>query len=168
MKYRGTYRSPLGPITLAADGDSLTGLWFEGQRYYPDDLARESEEKDLPVFRQVKVWLDVYFSGRDPGPVPPLRPVGTDFQRAVWAILTAIPYGHTRTYGDIARELGRTSARAVGSAVGRNPISILVPCHRVVGAGGSLTGYAGGVERKTALLRLEGAWSERPLGSQKH
>lgn len=158
MTYRGTYRSPLGIITLASDGDSLTGLWFEGQRYYPDDLAGESEEADLPVFRQVKAWLDVYFSGRDPGPVPPVRPAGTDFQREVWAILAAIPYGQTRTYGEIARELGRTSPRAVGSAVGRNPISILVPCHRVVGANGSLTGYAGGMERKTALLELEGAW----------
>lgn len=158
MKYRGTYQSPLGPITLASDGDSLTGLWFEDQRYYPNDLAGESEEADLPVFRQVKAWLDVYFSGRDPGPVPPVRPAGTDFQREVWATLAAIPYGRTRTYGDIARELGRTSPRAVGSAVGRNPISILVPCHRVVGADGSLTGYAGGTERKTALLELEGAW----------
>lgn len=163
MRYRETFRSPLGTVTLASDGDSLTGLWFEGQRYYPGALEQESEEKDLPVFREVRAWLERYFSGKDPGPLPPLRVAGTDFQKEVWAVLRAIPYGQTRTYGDIARELARRrglpqmSARAVGGAVGRNPISILVPCHRVVGANGSLTGYAGGVERKVALLKLEGA-----------
>lgn len=163
MRYRETFRSPLGTVTLASDGDSLTGLWFEGQRYYPGGLEQESEEKDLPVFREVRDWLEGYFSGKDPGPLPPLRAEGTGFQKEVWTVLRAIPYGQTRTYGDIARELARRrglvqmSARAVGGAVGRNPISILVPCHRVVGASGSLTGYAGGLERKTALLKLEGA-----------
>lgn len=164
MVYRGTYASPLGPITLASDGAALTGLWFEGQRYYPAAPAGGWAEGDLPLFRETGRWLDVYFAGRDPGAPPPLRFTGTAFQNAVWTALTAIPYGETRTYGDVAQALAaqgvRTPARAVGGAVGRNKLSILVPCHRVVGASGSLTGYAGGLARKTGLLRLEGAWRE--------
>ena len=114
------------------------------------------------MFRQVRAWLDRYFRGEDPGPAPPLAPAGTAFQRAVWEVLREIPYGRTATYGQVAQAAGRglgrnTSPRAAGSAVGRNPISLLIPCHRVVGAGGSLTGYAGGLERKEALLKLEGA-----------
>ncbi len=162
--YRGTYASPLGPITLASDGQALTGLWFEGQRYYPAAQAGGWVEKDLPLFEEARRWLDVYFSGRDPGVPPPLRFTGTAFQNAVWAALTAIPYGETRTYGGVARTLDaqgvRTSPRAVGGAVGRNKLSILVPCHRVLGASGSLTGYAGGLDRQIALLRLEGALRE--------
>ncbi len=163
MQYTAAYPSPLGPVTLGSDGEALTGLWFQGQKYYALRLDEAHVEKDLPVFRQTAQWLDIYFSGRDPGFTPPLRFTGSPFQKEVWAILTAIPYGSTRTYGDIARELARgrgiprMSARAVGGAVGKNAISILVPCHRVVGSDGSLTGYAGGVQKKFALLRLEGA-----------
>ena len=166
MQYTTTYQSPLGAITLAADGEALTGLWFEGQKYYALYLDKEHEEKDLPVFQQAKEWLNIYFSGKDPDFTPPLRFTGSAFQNEVWAILAAIPYGKTRTYGDIAQELAqkrglpRMSAQAVGGAVGKNEISIIVPCHRVVGANGSLTGYAGGISKKVALLNLEGAFKE--------
>lgn len=162
MKYMMTYRSSMGDITLASDGEVLTGLWLEGQKYYARGLERAREEKDFPVFRQATEWLDIYFSGKEPGFTPPLLLQGSDFRKEVWAILTAIPYGRTRTYGDIARELAqkrrlpRMSAQAVGGAVGHNSISIIVPCHRVVGANGNLTGYAGGIEKKIALLKLEG------------
>lgn len=160
MKY-AAYSSPLGPITLAADGDALTGLWFQGQKHYPD--LPGWQEEDLIVFDRARKWLELYFARKDPGPTPPLRPQGTPFQEEVWAILTAIPYGATRSYADIARELARRrglprmSARAVGAAVGKNPISIMVPCHRVVGSSGNLTGYVGGLDKKRALLSLEGA-----------
>lgn len=164
MQYTTTYQSPLGGITLAADGEALTGLWFEGQKYYALYLDNEHEEKDLPVFQQAKEWLDIYFSGRDPGFTPSMRFTGSGFQNEVWAILAAIPYGKTRTYGDIAQELAqkrglpRMSAQAVGGAVGKNEISIIVPCHRVVGSNGSLTGYAGGIAKKVELLKLEHAF----------
>ena len=164
MQYTTTYQSPLGSITLAADGEALTGLWFEGQKYYALYLDKENEEKDLPVFQQAKEWLDIYFSGRDPDFTPPMRFTGSDFQNEVWAILAAIPYGKTRTYGDIAQELAqkrglaRMSAQAVGGAVGKNEISIIVPCHRVVGSNGSLTGSAGGIAKKVELLKLEHAF----------
>ena len=166
MQYTTTYCSPLGSITPAAGGEALTGLWFEGQKYYALYLDKEHEEKDLPVFQQAGEWLDIYFSGRAPGFTPPLRFTGSAFQNEVWAILAAIPYGKTRTYGDIARELAKKrglahmSAQAVGGAVGKNEISIIVPCHRVVGANGSLTGYAGGIAKKVELLKLEGALKE--------
>lgn len=157
MRYTAEYDSPLGPLTLACDGQALTGAWFRGQKYAlaaldPDAVSRE----DLPVFAQTRRWLDVYFSGRDPGAPPPLEPRGTPFRRRVWAELAAIPYGRTTTYGAIARTLGLASAQAVGGGVGHNPISILLPCHRVVGVDGSLTGYAGGLDKKIALLTLEG------------
>lgn len=167
MQYTTTYQSPLSSITLAADGEALTGLWFEGQKYYALYLEKEYEEKDLPVLRQAKKWLDIYFSGKIPDFTPPLRFTGSAFQNEVWAILAAIPYGTTRTYGDIAQELARKrglsrmSAQAVGGAVGKNEISIIVPCHRVVGANGSLTGYAGGISKKIELLKLEGAFKEK-------
>lgn len=163
MAYTTRCPSPLGTIALASDGAALTGLWFQGQRHYPAWLDGALEADDLPIFEQTRQWLARYFAGRDPGPTPPLAPAGTAFQREVWALLGAIPYGQTRTYGDLAqalarrRGLTRMSARAVGGAVGRNPISILIPCHRVVGRSGGLTGYAGGLERKRALLALEGA-----------
>lgn len=166
MQYTTTYQSPLGGITLAADGEALTGLWFEGQKYYALYLDKEHEEKDLPVFQQAREWLDIYFSGRDPGFTPPMRFTGSDFQNEVWTILAAIPYGKTRTYGDIAQELARKrglprmSAQAVGGAVGKNEISVIVPCHRVVGSSGSLTGYAGGINRKIELLKLERAFKK--------
>ena len=151
---------------MAADGEALTGLWFEGQKYYALYLDKEHEENDLPVFQQAKEWLNIYFSGKDPDFTPPLRFTGSAFQNEVWAILAAIPYGKTRTYGDIAQELAqkrglpRMSAQAVGGAVGKNEISSIVPCPRVVGANGSLTGYAGGISKKIALLKLEGAFKE--------
>ena len=149
------YRSPLGEIVLLFDGGALAGLWFAGQKYFPGDLPPVSEKADAPAVREVRRWLDVYFAGRDPGFMPPLAPRGSAFRQAVWAELLKIPYGGTATYGAIARALGCRSAQAVGGAVGHNPISILIPCHRVLGADGGLTGYAGGIERKRALLELE-------------
>ena len=153
--------TPLGLVILTGDALALTSLRFVGQRYFPDTLPEPCGPDELPVFAQTADWLSLYFSGRDPGFLPPLRPEGTPFRRAVWAALLRIPYGQTVSYGELAAALedqtgsGRVSARAVGGAVGRNPISLLIPCHRVVGADGSLTGYAGGLERKRFLLRLE-------------
>lgn len=159
MRYTHHYASPLGGILLAADGEGLTGLWFEGQKYYARGLDADHEEKLLPVFAQAARWLDTYFGGREPDFTPPLRLTGTKFQLAIWRGLLAIPYGATETYGGLARLCSRAgmAARAVGGAVGRNPVSIIVPCHRVVGADGSITGYAGGIDRKAKLLALEGA-----------
>ncbi len=157
MLFLTHYASPLGPILLAADETGLTGLWFEGQKYFPSFLGVDYQEKETPVLTETARWLDVYFSGKDPDILPPLHPQGSPFRQAVWNILLTIPRGQTMTYGEIARRLGVHSAQAVGGAVGHNPISILIPCHRVVGSDGSLTGYAGGVERKARLLQLEGA-----------
>ena len=155
-----TLPSPLGQLTLRADADALTGLWMEGQKYFCRGITSDVKEIDLPVFHQAEAYLTAYFSGAPLPPLPPLRPAGTPFQRAVWALLEEIPRGRVCTYGQLAAELRRRkmggSPRAVGAAVGRNPISILIPCHRVVGSGGSLTGYAGGVARKRFLLELEG------------
>lgn len=161
MQYISHYRSPLGDILLAADQNCLTGLWFEGQKYFALHLDKEREEKEIPVFEKTKEWLDIYFSGKEPDFTVPLRFIGTDFQKEVWKILCSIPYGQTMTYGEIAGKLAEKrgkksmSAQAVGGAVGHNRISILVPCHRVVGSDGSLTGYAGGIEKKVKLLTLE-------------
>lgn len=163
MQYTGKYKSPLGNILLAADEKGLTGLWFEGQKYFARCLDKEHEEKNLPVFRDAKRWLDTYFTGKEPNFKLPLHFTGTSFQNEVWEILYSIPYGKTTTYGEIARllaqkkGLAQMSAQAVGGAVGHNEISIIVPCHRVVGASGSLTGYAGGIDKKIKLLKLEGA-----------
>ena len=157
MLFLTHYASPLGPILLAADETGLTGLWFEAQKYFPSFLGVDYQEKETPVLTETVRWLDVYFSGKDPGFLPPLHPQGSPFRQAVWNILLTIPRGQTMTYGEIARRLGVHSAQAVGGAVGHNPISILIPCHRVVGSDGSLTGYAGGLDRKTRLLQLEGA-----------
>ncbi len=161
MQYISYYQSPLGRILLAADEIGLTGLWFNEQKYYALHLDREYEEKEVPVFEETKGWLDVYFTGKEPDFKIPLHFTGTEFQNEVWEILYRIPYGQTVTYGAIAKELAakrgiaRMSAQAVGGAVGHNEISIIVPCHRVVGTNGSLTGYAGGIEKKIALLKLE-------------
>ena len=161
MQYITHYQSPLGGITISSDGTALTGLWFDGQKYFASTLGADYKEKDLPVFTEAKRWLDIYFSGREPDFTPPLSLNGSAFRMAVWQILQSIPYGKTITYGDIAKQLAaqqgkaRMSAQAVGGAVGHNPISIIVPCHRVVGAGGSLTGYAGGIDKKVQLLELE-------------
>ena len=157
MLFLTHYASPLGPILLAADETGLTGLWFEAQKYFPSFSGVEYQEKETPVLTETVRWLDVYFSGKDPGFLSPLHPQGSPFRQTVWDILLTIPRGQTMTYGEIARRLGVHSAQAVGGAVGHNPISILIPCHRVVGSDGSLTGYAGGFDRKTRLLQLEGA-----------
>ena len=159
MIYTAHYTSPLGGITLTSDGMALTGLYFDGERDFPDLSA--GRKKDLPVFGEVIRWLNLYFAGKEPDFMPALDPTGTAFQMSVWEILRTIPYGETTTYGAIARRLEeqtkkRMSAQAVGGAVGRNPISILIPCHRVIGANGSLTGYAGGLDKKEYLLELEG------------
>ncbi len=149
--------TPLGGVTLTSDGEALTGLWFDDQRHFPEALIRSGTEKALPVFDDAERWLDVYFSGQIPDFTPALNPQGTAFRLAVWRALWDIPYGHTTSYGDVARALRLSpgAARAVGAAVGRNPISLIIPCHRVIGADGSLTGYAGGLERKAWLLRME-------------
>lgn len=165
MQYTSLYCSPIGDILLAADDIGLTGLWFEGQKYFALHLDKEHEEKEIPIFEKVKEWLDIYFSGKEPDFAVPLHLTGTAFQQSVWAMLRAIPYGQTVTYGEIARRLAaerglqHMSSQAVGGAVGRNPVSVIVPCHRVVGANGSLTGYAGGLDKKENLLALEkGIW----------
>ena len=155
MDYTCHYDSPLGGITLSSDGEALTGLWFDGQKYFAAGLDAEHSEKALPIFDETARWLDLYFAGKAPDFTPKLSPRGTRFQHAVWDELLTIPYGQTVTYGEIAQKLGCRSAQAVGGAVGHNPISLLIPCHRVVGAGGSLTGYAGGVDKKRSLLELE-------------
>lgn len=161
MQYTRSYESPLGRMLLASDGAALTGLWFVGQKYYAAALDGQHEEKALPVFEQTENWLDIYFGGREPDFTPPLAPAGSEFRREVWELLCSIPYGKTVTYAGLAaaiaerRSLSHMSAQAVGGAVGHNPISIIIPCHRVVGSGGSLTGYAGGIDRKIRLLSLE-------------
>lgn len=154
------YASPLGRILLVSDGDALTGLWLESQHC---PITEMMQKDDLPLFTPVRDWLDSYFRGEAPSiDALPLSPAGTEFQLRVWEILRRIPYGDTVTYGDIAKEMAqilgkeKMSAQAVGGAVGRNPISIIIPCHRVVGANGKLTGYAGGLDKKTWLLRHEG------------
>ena len=153
MQYTSRYASPLGSILLAADDIGLVGLWFEGQKYFANGLEKTHEEKEIPLFAKVKRWLDVYFSGQQPQFTVPLHFIGSDFQKEVWELLCTIPYGQTTTYGAIAKQ--QMSAQAVGGAVGHNKISIIVPCHRVVGKNGSLTGYAGGIDKKAELLRLE-------------
>ena len=156
------YTSPLGGILLAADECGLTGLWFDGQKYFGGHLPAAHTERQTPILAQTKRWLDLYFAGKKPDFLPLLHPDGSAFRQAVWALLLQIPYGQTTTYGALAKQLAaklgrpRMSAQAVGGAVGHNPISIIVPCHRVVGSGGSLTGYAGGIDKKRALLTLEG------------
>ena len=161
MVYTQHYASPLGSIWLAADETGLTGLWLEGQKYFAATLSSEHAEEETPVLLEAKRWLNLYFSGKEPDFTPPLHPEGSPFQQEVWNILLQIPYGKTTTYGEIARQLAaqkglaRMSAQAVGGAVGHNHISIIIPCHRVVGANGSLTGYAGGIDKKVRLLTLE-------------
>ena len=155
------YDSPLGAITLAGDGATLTGLWFDGQKHYGAGLGPDvSAGEKAGAFGTACAWLDRYFAGDRPDGAPLLQPAGTLFQRAVWEELRGIPYGKTATYGELAERIAArrgmaTSARAVGSAVGRNPISLMIPCHRVLGASGALTGYAGGLWRKRALIALE-------------
>lgn len=161
MQYISHYQSPIGDILLAADDIGLTGLWFEGQKYFALYLDKEHEEKEIPVLKRTKDWLDIYFAGKEPDFSVPIHFTGTDFQNEVWEILCSIPYGQTMTYGEIGKKIAAKrglksmSAQAVGGAVGHNGISVIVPCHRVVGANGSLTGYAGGIDKKIKLLQLE-------------
>ena len=163
MTYTCHYQSPLGGITLAGSGDALTGLWFDGQKYFGNTLPKMCESKEIPVFEIAKRWLDIYFKGKAPDFTPPLSLEATPFRRAVWEILLTIPYGKTMAYGQIANQiaeqkgLSKMSAQAVGGAVGHNPISLIIPCHRVVGTNGSLTGYAGGIDKKVKLLTMEQA-----------
>ena len=161
--YTSVYSSELGDILLAADESGLTGLWFFGQSYFADTLPTEQIAQETPILTQAREWLDEYFSGKEPDFTPTLHPIGSPFRQAVWKLLLQIPYGQTTTYGEIARQLEKLqnrphmSAQAVGGAVGHNGISIIIPCHRVVGTKGSLTGYAGGLDKKMALLELEHA-----------
>ncbi len=161
MTFIQHYDSPLGGILLAADEIGLTGLWFDGQKYFARDLPTERIDRDTPILSEARHWLDIYFTGKEPDFLPPLHPMGSAFRQSVWEILLRIPYGQTTTYGEIARQLAekkglsQMSAQAVGGAVGHNEISIIIPCHRVVGTNGSLTGYAGGIDRKVKLLELE-------------
>lgn len=163
MTFIQHYDSPFGDILLAADDIGLTGLWFDGAKYYADNLSEEHTVKETPILAEVRRWLDIYFDGRNPDFTPPLNPIGSRFRKDVWEILLQIPYGQTVTYGDIARKLAekrglaRMSAQAVGGAVGHNEISVIIPCHRVIGTNGSLTGYAGGIDKKIRLLELEHA-----------
>lgn len=164
MYYCTVYPAPIGNITLASDGDHLVGLWLEGQKYYGNTISETMiENSDLPIFNAVKKWLERYFGGEKPAVSElPLRPEGSEFRQGVWEILCEIPYGEVMTYREIAQKMAvrmnkkRMSSQAVGGAVGHNPISILIPCHRVVGSNGSLTGYAGGIPIKVKLLELEG------------
>ena len=159
MVFMQRYASPLGGLLLAADEQGLIGLWFDGARHFAANLPETREEKRTPILDETARWLDDYFSGGQPDFTPPLHLIGSAFRLRVWARLLEIPYGQTTTYGALLGD--GASARAVGGAVGRNPISIIVPCHRVIGADGSLTGYAGGVDRKIRLLALERQGTKR-------
>ena len=163
MNYIYASYSPVGVLTVASDGDNITGLWIAGQKYFAATLDEPAVAKELPVFERVQKWLSIYFDGKNPTFTLPLAPKGSAFRKAVWDILCSVPYGKIITYRDIAKmvaaQMGRTtmSAQAVGGAVGHNPISLLIPCHRVVGTDGSLTGYAAGMRIKMKLLTMEGA-----------
>ena len=161
MDYINHYCSPLGGITMASDGKSIIGLWFDGQKYFGSTLSEKYCVEDLPVFGQTAEWLDIYFSGQAPDFLPPLHMKTTEFRKTVWEIMLTIPFGQTMAFREIAdilacrRGLGHMSAQAVGGAVGHNAISLLIPCHRVIGSDGSLTGYAGGLHKKQYLLAME-------------
>lgn len=162
MQYTCTYQTPVGEILLACDDIGLTGLWFKGGKYYALNLDKEHEPGETPFFSETARWLDIYFSRQEPDFMPPVHMIGSSFQLSVWELLRKIPYGETTTYGEIARNLAaerglpHMSAQAVGGAVGHNPISIIIPCHRVIGTSGSLIGYAGGLQKKRTLLSYEG------------
>lgn len=162
MNYINNYYSPIGNITMASDGKNLIGLWFDGQKYFESTIKNIFKEESLEIFENTKKWLDSYFSGKNPNFIIPIKLIGTDFQKEVWKILLKIPYGKLTTYSNIAKEIARNrnissmSSQAVGGAVGHNPISIIIPCHRVIGVKNNLTGYAGGIDKKIKLLELEG------------
>lgn len=165
MYYSTTYPSPIGIYTLACDGKNIVGLWLAGQKYHGAGIpGKTAEQNNVPVFNDTKKWLDRYFAGKMPAVSElPLAPIGSKFRQNVWNILRGIPYGKIITYGDIAKKIAAImdkecmSSQAIGGAVGHNPISIIIPCHRVVGSNGSLTGYAGGIKTKIKLLELENA-----------
>ncbi|MBR5042066.1 MAG: methylated-DNA--[Bacteroidales bacterium] len=167
MDYTWHYDSPLGGMTLASNGEALVGLWFDGQRYFAEALDAEHQEEMLPVFDDTCRWLDIYFSGKNPDFTPKLNMRTSAFRKRVWEIMLTIPFGQTMTYGEIAAQIAKEkglkkmSAQAVGGAVGHNSISLIIPCHRVVGANGSLTGYAGGIDKKVRLLQMEKALSNK-------
>ncbi|MDO4460045.1 MAG: methylated-DNA--[protein]-cysteine S-methyltransferase [Clostridia bacterium] len=162
MDYISHYNSPIGKITLSSDGENLTGLWFDGQKYYASTLGLIREETNLAVFGKTKLWLDNYFAGVKPTFSLPLNPKGTAFRKDVWNVLQGIPWGEVTTYGEIGKIIAKKkgiatmSAQAIGGAVGHNPISVIIPCHRVISVNGGLTGYAGGIEKKEWLLKNEG------------
>ena len=164
MYYQTTYASPVGNLTLGSDGNALIGVWMEGQKYFGGSVSSELLQKDdLPIFGIVKEWLDRYFAGKQPKITElSLDPVGGAFRQQVWELLCEIPYGAVTTYGALAKKMAEKmgkasmSSQAIGGAVGHNPISIIIPCHRVVGSDGSLTGYAGGIDTKIKLLEHEG------------
>lgn len=160
MQTRSFYSSPLGRIILTAQNNALTGLYFDGQKYLPDTSAL-LENNQLPIFLQTAQWLDIYFQGKNPCFTPPLLMIGSDFRQSVWQMLMKVPFGKTISYKEIAQKIARQqnrltiSPQAVGNAVGHNPISLIIPCHRVIGSNGHLTGYAGGIDKKISLLKLE-------------
>ena len=166
MHYTSIYQSPVGEILLAADDIGVVGVWFKDEKYYAYCLDKENESRETPVIQELKQWLDVYFSGKKPDFEPPIHMIGTPFQIEVWTILHQIPYGTTTTYNEIAKQIAknrgleRMSAQAVGTAVGKNNINLIVPCHRVVGTNNSLAGYAGGIDKKITFLKLEGAYKD--------
>ena len=156
MYYSTDYSSPLGEMLIASDGEAICGVWFYGQKHFKSTVDETIANDDLPIFKRVTEWLDDYFSGMNPEIDFKIKPEGSEFRKGVWEILSDIPYGETLTYGEIASRISpQMSAQAVGGAVGHNPISIIIPCHRVVGVNGKLTGYAGGIDRKIELLKLE-------------
>ena len=155
MYYSTDYTSPIGEMLIASDGEAVCGVWFYGQKHFPSS-DNFTQKDDLAIFRDVKSWFDDYFNGLNPEITFKLKPEGSEFRLKVWKMLSEIPYGETLTYGEIAGRMSPTmSAQAVGGAVGHNPISILIPCHRVLGANGNLTGYAGGIDKKIELLKIE-------------
>lgn len=164
--YVSHYKSPIGNILLSADDEGITGLWFENQKYYAEGIGKDFVETKTDILLEAEKWLDIYFKGKEPDFFPKLHFIGTDFRKAVWEELVKIPYEKTVTYGFLAEKISKKqgvshmSAQAVGGAVGHNKISVMVPCHRVVGADGSLTGYAGGIDKKIFLLKLEKADTE--------
>ena len=163
MTYIYHYNSPIGKITMASDGEAQIGLWLDGQKYFADTVQGTCVEKSLPVFDDTTKWLDIYFGGKQPDFTPTIKILATPFRKVIAEIMLTIPYGKTMTYGEIAKKaatqmgIEKMSAQAVGGAVGHNPISLIIPCHRVVGTSGSLTGYAGGIDKKISLLKLEKA-----------
>jgi len=166
VEYLYSAQSPLGILTMSCNSDSITGLWIEGQKHFARNLDKDVLKQKHSLFEMAEKWLDIYFKGGEPDFNLPLMPKGSQFQKSIWNILRRIPRGRTMTYGEIAKQYEtenngkHTSARGVGNAVGRNPISILIPCHRVIGKNGDLTGYAGGIHNKIILLQIEGIYNK--------